>query len=66
MPRQPAPTQPSALGIVEFANDLGISRTTVYRLIKSGALKPTKIRGRTVIRRVDADAFLARSAEVAR
>lgn len=62
--RLPAPL-PSALSINDFCDDIGVSRTTVYRLIRSGALKITKIRGRTVIRRVDADAFLARCAEVA-
>lgn len=58
MSRQMALPAPSALSVEQFCDDVGVSRTTVYRLIKSGMLKATKIRSRTVIRRVDRDAFL--------
>lgn len=65
MSRQPSILKPSALSVEQFCEDVGVSRTTFYRLVKSGALKATKIRSRTVVRRVDVDAFLARCAEAA-
>lgn len=42
----------------------GVSRATVYRLIRSGDLPVVKIGGRTVFRRADLEAFLARSVGV--
>lgn len=53
------PATPGAMTIDEFADYLRISRTGVYRMFERGDLKPLKIGSRTVIRRIDADAFLA-------
>lgn len=55
----------AALTVDELAEYFRISRASVYRLVKSGGLKPARIGGRTVFRRVDADDFLARCAGVA-
>ena len=44
--------------INEFAAWSRLSRATVYRLIKAGSLKTTKIGGRTIIRRSDAEALM--------
>ncbi|SEK22426.1 helix-turn-helix domain-containing protein [Xaviernesmea oryzae] len=49
---------PAALSVPAASRYLGISRASLYRLIKTGALVPAKVGGRTLIRRVDADAFL--------
>jgi excisionase family DNA binding protein len=57
------PANAAAFSVVQAAVYIGISRNGVYRAFKSGALRPTKVGGRTLVRRVDADAFLARCAE---
>lgn len=49
---------PAAFSVNQAAKYLGISRTGLYRLLNSGDLKTTRIGARTLIRRVDADAFL--------
>lgn len=54
-----------AFTVDEVAAYFRISRASVWRLLRSGQLARARIGGRTVIRRVDADAFLARCAEVA-
>ena len=51
---------PAGLSVPEAAGYLGVSTASVWRLLKSGDLPRTRILGRTVIRRSDADAFLAR------
>ncbi|MCE4226749.1 helix-turn-helix domain-containing protein [Methylobacterium sp. C25] len=56
----------AALSVDELAVYFRISRTSVYRLFNAGDLKPIKIGRRTAIRRVDADAFLARCAGAVR
>ncbi|MCJ2064407.1 helix-turn-helix domain-containing protein [Methylobacterium sp. J-088] len=53
------PGAPGAMTVDEFADYLRISRTGVYRLFERGDLKPLKIGRRTLVRRADADAFLA-------
>lgn len=53
-------TAPAGLSVPEAANYLGVSTASIWRLLKSGDLPRTRILGRTVIRRADADAFLAR------
>lgn len=50
-----------AMTVVETATYLRISRATVYRLFREGDLRPRKIAGRTLVRREDADALLARA-----
>lgn len=39
---------------------IGVSPRRVWQLIKLGELKATKIGGKTVVRRVDVEAFLQR------
>ena len=51
----------AALTIDETADYLRVCRSTVYKLFREGQLKPAKLGGRTLVRRVDADALLERS-----
>ncbi|MFG1278333.1 helix-turn-helix domain-containing protein [Xanthobacter autotrophicus] len=53
------------LTVPEFASYLKVSRPTVYRLFSAGDVTPLKIGGRTLVRRQDADDYIARRAEVA-
>lgn len=53
--------RPAALSVNEAARYIGISRANLYRLFQSGELTPTRIGGRTLVRRVDADALLEKS-----
>lgn len=46
------------LSIDETVKLLGISRSTIYRMFKSGILPQTKIGGRTIVRRKDIEEFL--------
>jgi excisionase family DNA binding protein len=46
--------------INEAAGACGLGRTTLYKLISEGELTPIKIGARTLIRRVDLEALLAR------
>ncbi|WP_343683954.1 helix-turn-helix domain-containing protein [Asticcacaulis sp.] len=41
--------EPISYRINDFAKIIGVSRTSVYGLIKDGKLKPVKIAGRTLI-----------------
>ncbi|ESQ78880.1 hypothetical protein ABENE_23000 [Asticcacaulis benevestitus DSM 16100 = ATCC BAA-896] len=41
--------QPIAYRINDFAQLIGISRTSVYDLIKTGKLRPAYVAGRTLI-----------------
>lgn len=50
---------PAAMSVNVAARYIGISRANLYRLLKSGELKFAKIGSRTLVRRVDADRFLA-------
>lgn len=54
-------TPPAALSVNEAARYLSISRANLYRLFKNGDLRPAKVGGRTLVRRVDADRLLERS-----
>ncbi len=54
---------PAVLHVNEAIIYLGTSRTGIYRLFNSGALPKTVVQGRTVVRKVDADEFLARCVE---
>lgn len=49
------------LSVGETIDLLRSSRTSVYRLIEKGDLKPVKIGGRTLFRRADLDALIERS-----
>lgn len=49
-----------AMTVDETADYLRVCRSTVYALFRSGDIVPAKVRGRTLVRRVDAEAFLDR------
>jgi len=38
-----------ALSVVEFAKAIGVSKGTVYNMLKDGELKSTTVRGRRII-----------------
>jgi excisionase family DNA binding protein len=52
-------SEKSLLSIREFAVSYNVGRSTVYRLIGSGDLPAVKLGKRTMIRRTDADAWMA-------
>ena len=64
-PEQYALTSSAAFSVDELAAYFRISRASVWRLLRKGSLARTRIGGRTVIRRINADAFLARAVAVA-
>jgi excisionase family DNA binding protein len=49
----------AAMTVNETADYLRVSRATLYRLFRKKQLKPARVGGRTLVRRVDADSFLA-------
>ncbi|MFB9983053.1 helix-turn-helix domain-containing protein [Mesorhizobium kowhaii] len=49
---------PAVLTVSETAVFFRISRASVWRLLRAGDLKKTRIGGRTLVRRADAEAFL--------
>ncbi|WP_096487730.1 helix-turn-helix domain-containing protein [Methylorubrum populi] len=51
------------MSVDELAVYLRISPASAWRLLKTGKLARVKIGHRTVVRRVDADDFLARCAQ---
>jgi excisionase family DNA binding protein len=55
----------AAMTVDEAANYIGVSRATVWRLLKRKSLARARIGGRTVVRRIDLDAFLAQAVEAA-
>lgn len=63
--RRDFPIPSAALSVEEAADYLRISRASVWRLLKNRAVSRVRIGGRTVVRRVDLDAFLERSIEAA-
>ncbi|WP_258593995.1 helix-turn-helix domain-containing protein [Mesorhizobium sp. AR07] len=63
--RAGAVVQPAVFTVDELADYFRISRAGVWRLLHDNRLPKAKIGGRTLIRRVDADAFLAKCVEVA-
>lgn len=63
-PRLAPAVQPAVFTIPELADYFRISRAGVWRLLQDNRLPKTKIGGRTLIRRVDADSFLASCVEV--
>ncbi len=60
MIKQPQ-TPSAALSVDEAASYIGVSRATLWRLLKSNALARVRLGGRTLVRRADLDALLARS-----
>jgi excisionase family DNA binding protein len=59
------PIPSAALTVDEAADYLRVSRATIWRLLRNKLLARARIGGRTVVRRVDADAFLARAVDAA-
>lgn len=57
--RSRGPITPAAFTAEEAADYLRISRAGIYRLMRDRKLPRAKIGDRTVLRRVDLDAFLA-------
>ncbi|ESX23300.1 helix-turn-helix domain-containing protein [Mesorhizobium sp. LSJC264A00] len=57
--KNPTPVTQAVFSVEELADYFRISRAGVWRLLQDGRLPKTKIGGRTLIRRIDADAFLA-------
>jgi excisionase family DNA binding protein len=55
----------AALTVDEAADYIRVSRATIWRLLKSKSLARIRIGGRTVVRRVDLDALLAKLVEAA-
>lgn len=51
-------TAPDVMDVNETASYLRISRASVYRLVKSGSLKVTKIGKRTLFSRADIERLL--------
>jgi excisionase family DNA binding protein len=54
---------PTLMTVDETAADWRVNRSTVWRKIRAGELPVLRIGGRTLVRRADADAFLARCLE---
>lgn len=50
--------QPRALSVDDAAKSLALGRTTVWRLIRAGKLRPVRLGGRTVIPIVEIDRVL--------
>lgn len=58
---QAAPPDTLAFTVEEALTAMRISRSTFYELVKTGELPVAKVRGRTLVRRIDLEALLARS-----
>jgi len=54
--------EPLAYGVKDAARILGISRTMLYGEIKAGRMRAVKVGRRTLIRHLDAEAWLAEKA----
>ena len=52
------PIERGAFSIKDFCEWASVSRTTAYREMTDGRLKSRKLRGRTIILKSDADAWL--------
>lgn len=63
MGRGGAPVSPGALTIPETAEYLGISRASVYRLVKAGKLRPKRFGRSLRIAKIELDRFLESDAE---
>jgi putative molybdopterin biosynthesis protein len=56
-------TESLALSPEQAAKALSLGRTKIFALLRAGELKALKIGARTLIRRVDLEAFLERAAQ---
>jgi excisionase family DNA binding protein len=54
---------PSLMTVDETAADWRVNRSTVWRRIKAKELPVVRLGGRTLVRRVDVDAYIARCVE---
>jgi excisionase family DNA binding protein len=54
-----ASTQPAFIRVDDVATTLSVCRRTIFELISSGQLRAFKLRGCTLIRRQDLDAYVA-------
>lgn len=59
------PKSPAALNVNEAAAYISVSPATIWRLLRSKALPRSRVRGRTVVRRLALDALLAQSGDAA-
>jgi excisionase family DNA binding protein len=50
--------QPEAYGILDAARITGLSRSTLYKLMTSGEIRPVRVGGRTLIKRCDLQRLL--------
>ncbi len=57
---------PAALSIPDSGRYLGLSRGTIYNLVKRGELRRVKVGRRSLIARQDLDAFLQAHGDSAR
>jgi excisionase family DNA binding protein len=53
---------PELLTVADLARNLGVSRWTVYRLVRSGDIKAVRVGERIRFRPADVDAYLERDA----
>jgi excisionase family DNA binding protein len=60
-PTQQRPVEPRCLSIAETAALIGLSRSTVYRLLGGGRLRAVKCGSRTLVLADSVRAFLATS-----
>lgn len=56
------PVPRTAFSVDEAAASLGLSRVTIYELMKTGALRAVKVGRRTLVTAAEIDRFLAASA----
>jgi excisionase family DNA binding protein len=55
---EPEPVARRALGVVEAAKAMGLSRSSIYRLLSRGELQSVKIGARRLVRTEAIDALL--------
>lgn len=56
---QPHSCEPLAYRVDEACRTIGLGRTSLYELIKSGKIKPINIAGRTLIPRAELERLIA-------
>lgn len=49
---------PKLLTVTDVMDELGVSKTTVYKLVKSGKLRSIKVESRRRFRRQDVDTYV--------